>query len=112
KEYLVTVNQPFDQEFLKQMGRGVKIFNPVTKKHQQTLPTEIERVTDRQFKLILRQGLNRQIRRMCQALGYKVVKLQRRRIMNVELGNLGAGQWRYLTSAELKEINQSIQPQK
>ena len=112
KEYRVTVNRKFDESFLRQMAQGVEIFNPVADKHQCTLPCQITAVDERTFKLVLRQGLNRQIRRMCQALGYKVVKLRRERIMNVRLGNLGEGQWRYLTGEELSTINAAINQQK
>ena len=108
KEYTVTVDREFDASFLKKMAHGVEIFNPVADKRQVTLPAKVVKINARSFKLTIRQGLNRQIRRMCQALGYKVVKLQRERIMNVKLGNLGEGQWRYLTKEELTGINEAI----
>lgn len=98
KEYIVTVNKPITHTFVKDMSSGVKILGTVTK------PCKITPIDDKVFKIILTQGLNRQIRRMCQAFGYKVVKLQRIRIMNIKLGKLKIGTWRNLTNDELKGI--------
>jgi 23S rRNA pseudouridine2604 synthase len=95
KEYVVTVDRPITDLSLKMMASGVKIMGEITK------PAKVSRVDAQTFKIILTQGLNRQIRRMCSALGYKAQRLQRVRIMNVKLGDLGSGQWRPLTPAEL-----------
>jgi 23S rRNA pseudouridine2604 synthase len=95
KEYLVTVDRPVTDLALKMMAGGVKIMGELTK------PCRVSRIDQSAFRIILTQGLNRQIRRMCSALGYKAQRLQRVRIMNVRLGNLGAGQWRHLTEREL-----------
>ena len=94
KEYIVSVDKPITQEFVDNMSKGVKILGTTT------LPCEVEELSKYDFKIILTQGLNRQIRRMCEELGYNVYRLQRLRIMNVELGNLPVGQWRYLSKKE------------
>jgi len=88
KEYIVQVDQPITAQFIKKMGAGVDILDTTT------LPCRVEKISDKVFKIILEQGLNRQIRRMCSALGYSVKRLQRIRIMNIKLGNLKVGQWR------------------
>jgi 23S rRNA pseudouridine2604 synthase len=98
KEYVVTVDRPITDLSLKMMASGVKIMGEITK------PAKVSRVDAQTFKIILTQGLNRQIRRMCSALGYKAQRLQRVRIMNVKLGDLGSGQWRPLTPAELSGL--------
>jgi 23S rRNA pseudouridine2604 synthase len=95
KEYVVTVDRPITDLSLQMMATGVKIMGEMTK------PAKVSRVDAQTFKIILTQGLNRQIRRMCSALGYKAQRLQRVRIMNVQLGDLGSGKWRPLTPAEL-----------
>lgn len=95
KEYEVTVDQPVTREFLEKMAAGVPILDTVT------LPCRVRRTGDRSFNIILVQGLNRQIRRMCEALGYSVRSLRRIRIMNIRLGKLRPGQWRALTDEEL-----------
>jgi 23S rRNA pseudouridine2604 synthase len=95
KEYLVTVDRPITDLALKMMAGGVKIMG------EQTKPCRVERVSRDGFRMILTQGLNRQIRRMCSALGYRAQRLQRVRIMNIHLGTLSSGKWRYLTGAEL-----------
>jgi 23S rRNA pseudouridine2604 synthase len=102
KEYLVTVNRPYDKNFIKQMESGVPVLG------QLTLPCKIKPAGDKTFKIILHQGLNRQIRRMCEYLGYKVTKLKRIRFMNINLGDLETGKWRYLTSSEKKELLKDI----
>lgn len=102
KEYIVTVDKPISERFIQRMSRGVPILGTITK------PC-IVRVESRfVFTIILTQGLNRQIRRMCEYLDYEVKKLKRSRIMSVELGNLKSGQWRDLTQAEMNEINQAV----
>nr|WP_319509878.1 23S rRNA pseudouridine(2604) synthase RluF [uncultured Draconibacterium sp.] len=102
KEYIVNVNRKITQAFIRQMSNGVPILDTVTKKCQ------VERINDFTFRIILTQGLNRQIRRMCAHLGYEVTRLKRVRIMNIELGNLKRGKYRHFTSEELKEINRLV----
>lgn len=102
KEYLVTVNRPYDKNFLRSMESGVPVLG------QLTLPCKLKPAGDKTFKIILHQGLNRQIRRMCEYLGYKVTRLKRIRFMNIELGGLETGKWRYLTSSETKELLKDI----
>ena len=99
KEYIVTVNRPVTPKFIQQMSNGVPILNTITRK------CKVEQISKFTFQIILTQGLNRQIRRMCEFLDYRVKKLKRVRIMNVEL-DLPVGKWRDLTKQELKEINQ------
>ena len=98
KEYQVTVDRPYDDKFINEMQSGVPVLGQIT------LPCKINRVSARVFRIILHQGLNRQIRRMCEYEGYKVVKLRRIRFMNINLGTLGTGQWRYLTAKEVNEL--------
>jgi 23S rRNA pseudouridine2604 synthase len=98
KEYLVTVNRPVTDEFVKGMSSGVPILGTVTR------PCRVEKVSKSVFRIILVQGLNRQIRRMCEFFGFEVKKLERVRIMNVSLKGLPVGQWRDLGRAELKTL--------
>ena len=111
KEYVVTVDKPVTKEFLKSMSEGVAILDTVTR------PCEIKATGIREFTIILTQGLNRQIRRMCEALGYQVRTLKRVRIMNLRLGNLKTGGYRKVTPAEdqtllkLLEGSSSISPE-
>ncbi|MFC4802067.1 23S rRNA pseudouridine(2604) synthase RluF [Neobacillus sp. GCM10023253] len=98
KEYIVTVDKPITPEFLKRMAVGVEILDT------KTLPCKVEQLSKYVFKIILTQGLNRQIRRMCSALGYQVCRLQRIRIMNIHLGNLPIGQWRDLSKKERTQL--------
>lgn len=102
KEYVVSVDRPITAEFLKQMSEGVKILDTVT------LPCKVEQLSKYDFKIILTQGLNRQIRRMCEELGYNVYRLQRIRIMNIQLDNLPVGQWRYLSKKEKAQLFQEL----
>ena len=102
KEYVVQVDKPITDQFLRNMATGVEILNT------KTLPCRVEKVSSTVFKIILEQGLNRQIRRMCSALGYSVKRLQRIRIMNIHLGNLKVGQWRDLTEKERNELFQLL----
>ncbi|MCG2431758.1 23S rRNA pseudouridine(2604) synthase RluF [Aequorivita xiaoshiensis] len=102
KEYIVKVDRPVTDEFIKRMGSGIPILDTVTKR------CRVERVSRFEFKIFLVQGLNRQIRRMCEYLGYEVVALQRIRIMNLELGDLPIGEWRDLTEEELKTLKDSV----
>jgi 23S rRNA pseudouridine2604 synthase len=103
KEYIVTVNKPITNAFLKQMQNGVPILGTITKK------CTVEKINSTQFKIILTQGLNRQIRRMCEYLGYDVKKLLRVRIMNIRLQNLKKGEYRHFTNEELKELNKLLE---
>ena len=103
KEYHVTVNQPITDDFLEKMSAGVAILDTVT------LPCEVEQTGRQAFKIVLKQGLNRQIRRMCEALGYRVRRLKRTRIIHVELGDLAVGQYRSLDDQELTRLRQSTQ---
>ena len=101
KEYLVTVNKKIDHDFLKKMSNGIPILGTITKK------CDLKYINDYQFKIILTQGLNRQIRRMCDYLGYKVKKLERIRIMNVKL-DIPRGKWRLFSNSELKELKKLL----
>ena len=98
KEYEVQIDRPVTPEFVRRMSEGVPILDTVT------LPCRVRRTGERSFNIILVQGLNRQIRRMCEALGANVTHLRRIRIMNLRLGRLQPGQWRELTGAELAEL--------
>ncbi|EKO3414276.1 23S rRNA pseudouridine(2604) synthase RluF [Vibrio fluvialis] len=98
KEYVVRVDKPVTPDFIKQMSSGVNILDTVT------LPCKVTQETKFSFRIVLTQGLNRQIRRMCEALGYEVFKLRRVRIMNISLDGIPNGKWRYLTDAEVAEI--------
>jgi len=102
KEYIVTVNKPITSEFIQKMGNGIPILGTVTKK------CAVEQLNKNTFKIILTQGLNRQIRRMCEYLDYEVTKLKRTRIMNVDLGKLEEGNWRELTDSEMAIINKMV----
>ena len=94
KEYIVTVNRPVTDEFLRGMAGGVPILDTFTRK------CKVEKLDKRKFRIVLTQGLNRQIRRMCEYFGYRVVKLVRVRIMNIKLGDLPVGKYRDLTHQE------------
>ena len=102
KEYIVTVNKPIEDDFVRKMSNGIPILGTVTKK------CKVEKMSKYVFKIVLTQGLNRQIRRMCEYLGYEVTKLKRTRIMNVSLAGLKYGDWRELTSTEIDTINKLI----
>ena len=98
KEYVVTVDRPVTEIFLNGMASGVRILGTVTK------PCKVRRIGAATFRIILTQGLNRQIRRMCSFFGYKVLKLQRVRIVNLQLGDLKLGQWRQLKPEEVRGL--------
>jgi 23S rRNA pseudouridine2604 synthase len=102
KEYIVKVNNRITSDFLEIMASGLKILGTLTK------PCQVEKVQEDVFRIILTQGLNRQIRRMCKALGYQVLSLQRTRIMNIHLHPLPLGQWRDLTHEEVNELKTMI----
>ena len=98
KEYTVSVNRPITDLSLRMLASGVKIMGVTTK------PCRIERLDAETFRMVLTQGLNRQIRRMCSALGYRVRRLQRVRIINIHIGALRTGEWRYLTESEIEGL--------
>ncbi|MCE4955894.1 pseudouridine synthase [Macrococcoides caseolyticum] len=98
KEYIVTVDKPITDDFIKQMSEGVEILDTVT------LPAVVTKVNTKTFKIILTQGLNRQIRRMCEALGYEVKQLRRLRVMNILVDDLKLGEWKDLTEEEKSEL--------
>jgi 23S rRNA pseudouridine2604 synthase len=102
KEYKVTVNKPITPEFIERMSNGVPILDTVTRK------CEVEMIGKYKFRIILTQGLNRQIRRMCEYLGYKVTKLERVRVMNIELGDLKPGEYHKVTEKEMTTLFELI----
>jgi 23S rRNA pseudouridine2604 synthase len=101
KEYIVTVNKPIDKEFIRKMGNGVPIMETITRK------CFVEQLEKFKFRIILTQGLNRQIRKMCSHFDYEVRRLQRIRIMNIKL-DTAIGKWRNLTDSEVEEINRLV----
>ena len=104
KEYIVTVNKSITSNFIRSMSEGVKIYNPVKNEYTVTQKCDVSKINDRAFKIILSQGLNRQIRRMCTALEYKVINLKRVKIMDLTLEGLNTGEWRNLTSQEIENL--------
>lgn len=98
KEYIVKVNKKITDDFIKKMSNGVEILNTVTRK------CKVKKIDDYTFNIILTQGLNRQIRRMCEALSYKVVDLHRIRVINIRIGNLKNGKYRNVNKAEIDEL--------
>jgi 23S rRNA pseudouridine2604 synthase len=103
KEYVVTVDRPFDDRFLKAMSDGVPIMDGVVTKR-----CVLERLSDDRFRIVLRQGLNRQIRRMCEYFGYDVVRLVRVRVVNIRLGRLAPGEYRDIRDDERKELYREL----
>ena len=103
KEYIVTVNKPITDRFIQRMGGGIPILDTVTRK------CKVEQISKYIFRIVLTQGLNRQIRRMCEYLGYEVTALKRIRIINISL-DVPVGRYRDLTPAEIKELNTLIEP--
>ena len=103
KEYIVTVNKEITLDFIKKMSSGVPILDTITK------PCKVNQIDKNTFNIILTQGLNRQIRRMCEYLGYRVVTLRRIRIMNIQLGRLKTGDFRNVTEKEIEDLNKLIQ---
>lgn len=99
KEYIVTLDRAYDDDFIERMANGVLIAEGIT-----TRKCKVERISANVFKIILTQGINRQIRRMCEYFNYFVVKLERVRVLNIKLGKLGLGNWRDLTHAELNDL--------
>lgn len=106
KEYEVRVHKPMKPEIIRAMEQGVPILGTMTR------PCRIVMLDERTFRMVLTQGLNRQIRRMCDYFGYHVTSLKRIRIMNIELGGLPAGQWRHVTEEERRLLEQSLEGQK
>lgn len=104
KEYLVTVDKPFDNTFLKGISEGVEILG-VRTRH-----CKVNWVNEESFRIILTQGLNKQIRRMCKAFGYTVIRLERIRIINIKIDGLETGKWRYLSPEEIMELSNSVVP--
>ncbi|WP_338782388.1 pseudouridine synthase [Metabacillus sp. FJAT-52054] len=102
KEYVVTVTKPFGDEFLEKMGAGVAILGTVTN------PCKVSRISSDTFRIILTQGLNRQIRRMCKELGFYVKRLERIRIMNINLEGIELGVWRHLTDDEMLTLFEKL----
>lgn len=102
KEYIVRVNKPIDHAFVQQMSQGVPILDT------RTLPCKVQMIGRQTFKIVLTQGLNRQIRRMCEYLGYAVTGLQRTRIMNIKLDKLAVGKWRYLSETEMAILMEAV----
>ena len=101
KEYIVDVNKPISKDFISKMSKGIPILDTITR------PCSVTQLHKKKFKIILTQGLNRQIRRMCEYLNYRVLNLKRVRIMSICL-DIEIGKWRYLTTGEISEINNSL----
>ena len=101
KEYIVDVNRPITKDFISKMSKGIPILDTITR------PCSVTQLHKKKFKIILTQGLNRQIRRMCEHLNYRVLNLKRVRIMSICL-DIEIGKWRYLTTGEISEINNSL----
>ncbi|MDO4519960.1 MAG: pseudouridine synthase [Eubacteriales bacterium] len=102
KEYIVRVNKPFDDTFVERMSMGVPILDTVTR------PCKVRAISEDTFRIVLTQGLNRQIRRMCEYLGYKVISLKRTRIMNLKLDTLKKGTYREIKQSEWKELAKTL----
>lgn len=103
KEYIVTVDKPINADFIRQMRTGVRILGTVTS------PCFVKQETDMRFRIILTQGLNRQIRRMCETLGYRVTSLKRIRIMSFTVNGIAPGTWRYFSPAEIQQLSMLVQ---
>ena len=102
KEYIVTVDKPITEDFIMKMSNGIKILDTITQK------CFVKKESKYVFRIILTQGLNRQIRRMCEVLNYRVTKLVRIRIMNITLSGIAPGKWRYLAQTEIEKINELV----
>lgn len=106
KEYIVTVDKKLTPDFAAKMSKGVHILDTTT------LPCKVRTISGKTFSIILKQGLNRQIRRMCEVFGYEVIQLKRIRIMNIQLGNIAVGKWRYLSEPEMNELMELLKQSK
>ncbi len=104
KDYIVTVDKNIDDDFINDMSSGIKIYNPVRNEYTITKKCKVIKINNKVFKITLTQGLNRQIRRMCNSLGYNVINLKRIRIMNIELRGLPTGSWKHLNKKEIKDL--------
>lgn len=102
REYVVEVDRPFDRQFLAQMAQGVEVLGRMTQ------PCTVSRINSRRFRIILTEGRNRQIRRMCSALGYRVTSLHRVRIMHITIDGLAVGEWRELTAGERETLLRAV----
>ena len=103
KEYIVSVDKPVTPGFINQMAEGVSILGVMTRR------CTVEKINTQTFRIILNQGMNRQIRRMCKALGYRVIRLQRIRVMNINLDGIATGTWRFLTDSEKASLLQAVE---
>ncbi|MDE6434306.1 MAG: pseudouridine synthase [Lachnospiraceae bacterium] len=112
KEYIVQVNRPVTEDFLKRMSEGVRIFDGNKQVYRVTNPCKVNKLTDRSFSIVLTQGMNRQIRRMCEHFDYRVVKLKRIRVMNVLLGDRKPGDIWELSSEELSKLRDMLESKK
>ncbi|MCR5369681.1 MAG: pseudouridine synthase, partial [Clostridium sp.] len=110
KEYVVTVNRTITRDFIRDMESGVDIGDTESGACM-TRPCKVRQTGDRSFRIVLTQGLNRQIRRMCAALGYEVISLTRVRIMNIELKDLPRGQYREVAGEELRRLEELLRPE-
>ncbi|MBF0478937.1 MAG: pseudouridine synthase [Candidatus Omnitrophica bacterium] len=108
KEYLVDVDKPVTESFIKAMSAGVRIFNPVRQSWIKTKPCQVKMLSPHSFSIVLTQGINLQIRRMTHELGYRVLKLKRIRIMHIKLQGLLSGKWRTLTESEVNKLKEAI----
>lgn len=102
KEYIVTLDQPFYDDFIEKMEQGVEILGQVTR------PCKVKRINENTYSIILTQGLNRQIRRMSKVFGFNVVKLERTRIVNINLEGIDYGKWRYISKEEIESLERII----
>lgn len=112
KEYIVHVNQPVTEDFLKRMSEGVRIFDGNKQIYRVTNPCKVKKLTDKSFSIVLTQGMNRQIRRMCEHFDYRVTKLKRIRVMNVLLGDRKPGDIWELSGEELSKLRDMVRAKK
>ena len=108
KEYVVTVDRDIDEDFVYKMENGIHIIDEEHNIDVVTRKCKVKKTGKRQFEIILTQGINRQIRRMCLALGYKVIKLKRTRIINILLGDLKTGQWREVPKKDIQILMERL----
>jgi len=110
KEYVVKLLNPFDDGFLTKMSQGIQIYNPVQNEYVVTEKCSLKRIDARTFSMVLTQGYNRQIRRMCTACGHQVLTLKRIRIMHIQLGALTKSTWKKLSEDEMDQLRKSFKP--